>query len=136
TIVLALQAADEVRRIQRIAYRVALLRRVRPGFGEDGRAAWLGQAAWQPLRETIERLLVTHDFGEALIALNLCLKPALDDIIMLRFAEVAAADGDYVLAQMTHSLAEDCAWQRQWTFALGRLLCADQPDNPAIMRAW
>ena len=42
TIAAALQAADEMRRVQRIAYRMAMLRRLRPGFGDVGQAAVAG----------------------------------------------------------------------------------------------
>ena len=38
TIACALQAADEMRRVHRLAYRMALLRRLRPDFGDAGQA--------------------------------------------------------------------------------------------------
>ncbi len=54
--------------IQRLAYRMAQLRRSRPSFGDDGaRSCGRRDPAWQPLRELIERLLVTYDWGEAFV---------------------------------------------------------------------
>ncbi|HEY2509678.1 MAG TPA: hypothetical protein VGI39_02360, partial [Polyangiaceae bacterium] len=53
------QAADEVRRLQRIAYVMALARRQQPDVEREARRAWEERAEWQPLREVIERLLVT-----------------------------------------------------------------------------
>src|SRR5439155_20695750 len=80
TIAALFQAADEMRRAERIAYRVRQLH-LRSGLaGElpersdslDGvRSRWMTDPAWQPLRETVERLLVTYDWGEAFTALNL-----------------------------------------------------------------
>jgi len=132
------QAADEVRRIQHIAHRIAGLRqsRGRPGFCADGMTRWLEEPAWQPLRETVERLLVTFDWGEAFAGLNLCVKPALDELMMVRWAEVARDRGDYVLAQIVHSLEQDCRWQRDWTAALARFLCEADPDHRRVLAEW
>jgi toluene monooxygenase system protein E len=63
TLAAALQAADEMRRIQRIAIRMGQLRRVRPTFGDASKQTWEADPAWQPLRRCIERLLVTYDWG-------------------------------------------------------------------------
>jgi toluene monooxygenase system protein E len=71
TIVAALQAADEMRRVHRLAYRMAMLRRLRPGFGETGKQLWERDPVWQPLRRLVEMLLVTWDWGEAFAAVNL-----------------------------------------------------------------
>ena len=63
----AFQAADELRRVQRIAYRTVQLGGP-PGETEAAqrqRAAWEDAAAFQPLRELIERALVAYDWGEA-----------------------------------------------------------------------
>jgi len=59
----AFQTGDELRRVQRIAYRVAQLGLVEPGFGLDSRTIWEGDRVWQPLREAIERCLVVYDWG-------------------------------------------------------------------------
>src|SRR5690606_3877752 len=74
----AFQAADEMRRIQRLAYRACQLRARDPDFATRSRADWEGDAMWQPLRRAVEQLLVTYDWGEAFTALNLVLKPAFD----------------------------------------------------------
>jgi hypothetical protein len=46
----ALQAADEMRRVQRIAYRVRQLQQLHHGFATDSRARWQNDTMWQPLR--------------------------------------------------------------------------------------
>ncbi|MCU1295248.1 MAG: Phenol hydroxylase, oxygenase component DmpL, partial [Bryobacterales bacterium] len=75
TITGALQAADEVRRVERLAYRVRQLQITFPWFAEDSRARWQHDPLWQPLREVIEKLLTTWDWGECFVVLNLVLKP-------------------------------------------------------------
>jgi toluene monooxygenase system protein E len=134
-IVTLFQAADEMRRIQRVAYRLAQLGRARPGFGAGARARWEGAPAWQPLRRLVEQLLTTYDFGEALCGLNLCAKPLCDSLLVDAFAEQARRAGDPLLGEILFSLAEDCRWQRAWTAALVRLV-APEGENRRVIAGW
>jgi toluene monooxygenase system protein E len=136
TIAALLQGADEVRRIHRIAYRMAQLRRVDPTFGDDSRARFEAAPAWQPLREVIESLFVTWDWAEAFVALNVCVKPVVDELFMVALPALARARGDFLLGQLCASLEEDCQWQRQWTAALVRVALAGDADNRAATLAW
>jgi toluene monooxygenase system protein E len=130
------QDADEMRRIQRFAYRMRQLQDIRPELGNHSRAAWEGDALWQPLRRAVEQLLVTYDWGEALAALNLCLKPALDRLFMVCFADLARAAGDDLLARLLFSLHEDCRWHDDWTAALIRLAIEERPENRGTLEGW
>jgi toluene monooxygenase system protein E len=136
TIAAALQAADEVRRIQRIARRMGQLRRADPGFGADARQRWETDAAWQPLRRVVEQLLVTWDWAEAFVALNLCVKPIVDELFMIELPALARARGDYLLGQVLASLDEDCRWHRQWTEALLRVALDSGGEAREATGAW
>jgi toluene monooxygenase system protein E len=142
TIAALLQGADEIRRIHRLAYRMAQLRAadpVPPGtstFGEDGRARWETDPCWQPLRRLVESLLVTYDWAEAFVALNVCLKPLLDELTMVEVGALARARGDFSLGQILASLDEDCQWHRRWTAALVRVAIAARPENGEACRGW
>jgi toluene monooxygenase system protein E len=130
------QCGDEIRRIQRIAYRLGLLARRAPEIGATGRALWQSDPRWQPLRQTIEKLLVTYDWGEALVALNLCVKPMIDELFLVEQAALAERARDHVDAQIFRSLYEDCQWHRGWTDALLALAFADRPANRAVVTRW
>jgi toluene monooxygenase system protein E len=132
----AFQAADEMRRIQRLAYRTCQLRARDPEFAMKSRSDWEGDELWQPLRRAVERLLVTYDWGEAFTALNLVLKPAFDELFMRRFAELARASGDDLLSGVLFSLNEDCRWHRDWASALVRLLVEERAANRAALQGW
>ena len=136
TITCALQAADEMRRVQRLAYRMAQLRRLRPDFGKLGKQLWQADPAWQPLRELIERLLVTYDWGEAFVALNLGVKPVLDKFFLGDVATQARARGDYLLGEIFFSLGEDGAWHRAWSEALVELAASADAGNRDRLTAW
>lgn len=136
TIVALFQAADEMRRIERIAYRVRQVQIAHPGFGARSRAVWEGDPVWQPLRECVEKLLVTYDWAEAFTGLNLCLKPLMDDLLTTHLASLAARSGDYRLGEILSSLAEDCLWHRQWSGGLVAMLLEEDEANREVLAGW
>jgi toluene monooxygenase system protein E len=136
TIAAAFQAADEVRRIQRIAYRMALLQRTHADVGRLARKAWQSEPLWQPLRKLIEEMLVVWDWGECFAALNLCLKPRFDELFIVGVARAAREQADPLLAELLDSLARDGIWHREWAAALVKVAVADQADNEAILQQW
>jgi toluene monooxygenase system protein E len=85
----ALQAADEMRRVQRIAYRVRQLQQLYRGFAIDSKARWQTDTLWQPLRIAIEKLLICYDWAESFVGLNLALKPLMDEVFMNHLSDVA-----------------------------------------------
>lgn len=135
-IALALQAADEMRRIERFAYRMRQLKETHAGFGDDSRTVWQHDPSWQPLRRLIEELLVTYDFGEAFVALNLVTKPRFDEFFNVRFAAFAQTHGDNGLAGILCSLDEDSAWHGDYSRALVELLVRDAPANQDVIDRW
>ena len=119
------QAADEMRRVQRLAARIRQLEATHPNFGRAGKLDWQEQPAWQPLRKCIERLLITYDFDEALLSLSLVYKPLFDRLWLQDFARLAESAGDTVLAKLFFSLDEDARWHEAWSHSLVRMALED-----------
>jgi toluene monooxygenase system protein E len=134
----AFQAGDELRRLQRVAYRTAQLGAHRPGPDSAyHRRAWEEAEWFQPLRELIERALVTYDWGESFVLLNLVIKPRLDRLVNGELAgSLARANGDPLLGSIHASLDLDSAWHRDWSGTLLRIAVADAPANAAIVGEW
>ena len=134
----AFQAADEIRRLQRTAYRTAQLASHRSGIDTAAhRHAWETAAELQPLREFVERALVTYDWGESLVATNAVLKPHLDRFINQVLAgALAAANGDPILQSIHFSLDEDARWHRQWTKAVLDVAIGDTETNASVISGW
>lgn len=132
----ALQSADEMRRIQRIAYRIRQLQNIYPGFASDGRTLWQTDEIWQPLREAVEKLLVAYDWAESFVGLNLVLKPLIDELFMKHLSDLALRQDDYLLGQILFSLNEDCQWHRQWSQALVRMAIEDNSRNKGTIQDW
>ena len=136
TVVSLFQAGDEMRRVQRLAYRMRQLQDTHAGFGDRSRSVWQDDPLWQPLRRVIEQLLVTYDWGEAFVALNLALKPMFDELFLAGFGRLAQSRGDDLLARIFLSLREDCEWHRDWSRALVRMAAADREENADAVAAW
>ena len=116
-VALLFQAADEMQRVHRLAFRLAQVRIAAPGLGDDARHRWETDAAWQPLRALIERMLVTFDWQESFAALNLAFKPAWEEQIFRRCADAAHGLGDERLAALLGCLGEDSRWHADWSAA-------------------
>ena len=132
----AFQSADELRRVQRIAYRTVQLSGppLETGAARRHQAAWEDAEAFQPLRELIERALVAYDWGEAFTVTNLVIKPRIDRLVNQEIAgTLATANGDPILTSIHFSLDEDARWHRAWTAALLRHLIDDTPANAEVV---
>lgn len=134
------QAADELRRIQRIAYWTKVLAN---GHGEDlaetatARDAWEQDASWQPLRKVLEELLVAWDWGEAFAALNLAVKPAIDTLLNWQLADLAQKNGDDFLMHLFTEFQLESARSRDWTHALVAYALDREPDKlTPVLREW
>jgi toluene monooxygenase system protein E len=124
------QAADELRRVQRIAYRTKQLDLTHPtlGFGRSERGIFETHERWQGVREAIESLLVVFDWDEAFAALDLVIKPAYDEIFLRGLADVCRRAGDELDALVLDSLWHDAERSRRWSTALVRFALA-RPEN-------
>ena len=100
-------------------------------------AAWEDAAAFQPLRELIERALIAYDWGEAFAVTILVIKPRIARLVNQEIAgTLATANGDPILASIHFSLDEDARWHRAWTAALLRHLIEDTPANAEVVSGW
>ena len=132
-------AADELRRIQRIAYHT---RALADAHGEDlaetatARDRWEKDAHWQPLREVLEQLLTVRDWGEAFVALDVAIKPALDAVVNQQLSELASRNGDEYLSLLMAEFQLDAQRSRDWATALLRYAVAQDPAMADVVHGW
>ena len=133
TITAALQAADEMRRIQRLCQ--WLSRSGLPAAQLDalGREKWQQSPAFQPLRRLVEKLLVTYDWGEALIALNGIIKPIFDRLWFEHVAGAAERHHDEILEKILSSLGDDARWHEAWFINFTRLALDSEAANAGVL---
>jgi toluene monooxygenase system protein E len=127
----AFQTGDHLRRIQRIAYRTRQLDLACPAraFGKTERREWEERPEWQGMRKGVERLLVTFDWDDAFVGLNLVVKPLSDEIMLRQFATVARDLGADLDASLADNLFLDASRSRRWSAALCRFAIAASAGN-------
>ena len=133
------QAADEMRRIQRIAYAT---RRLADAHGDDlahtatAREPWERGPAWQPLREVLELLLAAQDWGEAFVALDLAVKPVVDAVIDTHLSQLASDNSDEYLSLLLAEFDLDARRSRDWTTALVQYALGQDPAMASVVTGW
>lgn len=130
------QTADQLRRVQRVAYRTRQLADAHPktGFGRLERATWERDADWQPMRRAIEQLLTVHDWDGAFAGLNLVVKPLADELTLKAFAGAAREAGSELDALLAENLFLDAQRSRRWTVVATRLLLEAGDANAQHLR--
>jgi toluene monooxygenase system protein E len=134
----AFAAADMLRRVSLLAYRTRELQRAQPavGFGTADRVRWETHPAWQAARRALEQALVAYDWGESFVAVNLVLRPALDDVLLGRLGDAARTSGDDLTWLLLANLEVDAARCRRWSIALADYAIAERPENAAVIERW
>ncbi|HSV84861.1 MAG TPA: toluene hydroxylase [Ramlibacter sp.] len=132
----AFQTADQLRRVQRVAYRTRQLANAHPqlGFGSAERGSWEGDADWQPTRQAIERLMLAFDWDQAFVGLNLVVKPVADELFLKAFAEQAREHGDEMDALIAENLYLDALRSRRWTADACRVMVEADAGNAEALR--
>lgn len=128
--------ADQFRWVSRVAYRTAELAKTWPdaGFARNERKHWEQLAAWQGYRELVEKLLVTYDWGESMIALHLVVMPAIE--AGLQQLGLAAHDqGDDLTAFLIDAQGRDAARRVRWVHAFAAF-ALPAPGNREAMTQW
>lgn len=131
------QTGDHFRWVSHTAYRTAELAKTFPdvGFGRDECHYWEKDPAWQGLRELMEKALVTWDWAEAFVALNLVVKPYVEEGVMLALADAARRNGDTVLPLVVDSQLNDARRHRRWAGALATM-AIEQAGNREVLEGW
>lgn len=133
------QAADEMRRVQRLAY---LTRMLADAHGDGiadtatAREPWEKTAEWQPMRKMLEQMLGVYDWGKAFVVLNLVAKPTIDELVNVQLAGIAANNGDDLLAQLLAEFHRDSQRSKDWVSALVRYAVTNSPDLAEVVRGW
>jgi propane 2-monooxygenase small subunit len=107
---------------------------------EAARDAFLSEAAWQPTRRYLERLAATPDWGEVIVAVNLCFEPVVGTLLRRELGiRAAAANGDTVTPVLARVATQEWEWAQAWSTELVRFLAADADhgeQNRAVIEHW
>jgi toluene monooxygenase system protein E len=130
---------DLLRRVSLVAYRTRQLQDTAAGAGTVGsteRQTWERGEAWQPARKALEQLLVAYDWGECFAAMNLVLRPTLDEVLIRQVANVAHASNDDLTWLLLSNLAIDADRSIRWSTALAQYAVDQRAQNRDVLRRW
>ncbi len=98
------------------------------------RERFLADARWQPTRRYLERLAATRDWGEVIVATNLCFEPTVGALLRRELGiRGAAGAGDTVTPVLARAATAEWQWAREWTVALVSMLAS---DNRELIECW
>jgi propane monooxygenase small subunit len=107
---------------------------------DRARASFLGDAPWQPARRYVERLRATPDWGEVVVAVNVCFEPVVGILIRRELLMRSVRfNGDMLTQAINHVSQLEWEWIRDWTVELVRFLCEDETHGAAnreVITGW
>ena len=123
----ALQAAMKQRSAQAIVLYAMDLEDHHGEFPiEAARERFLEDEPWQPTRRYLERLASISDWGELIVAANVCLEPLVGTLLRRELGiRAAAANGDTVTPVLARVATQEWEWVRDWTVDLLRFALED-----------
>jgi hypothetical protein len=98
-------------------------------------ATWDKEPSIQPLHRYIEQVLVTQDWGEDVVAINLVLAGLLEPFLRELYVRGGRAHGDFVTAALGTHLAKDASRQVAWTDAF-LAQCLAEEANAIVVADW
>jgi Methane/Phenol/Alkene Hydroxylase len=130
---LAFQISDRLRHGQDIVHYLAALEETLPDFSDaKARDAWMSDPALVPLRETLEQIILSRDWGEILVAINLVLEPLAGELFKLEFlAKHAAVHGDFISPVILARTGADTRRHQQFAIQFARFVLADPKHGRA-----
>ena len=132
-----LQVCDELRHAQRALEWSDALRGTPAEANEDpARAAWMEHPAFQPLRKAVELALTLEDWGEVIVAVNLCLEGLLQPFQRELYLNTSREQSDMGSAMLGQHCWVDEDRQLAWTEAYLRMVTEADQDNRAILQGW
>lgn len=134
----AFSAADLLRRGSLVAYRTRQMEIAQPDAAilREARNIWETDADWQPARKSIETALIAYDWAECLTAVNLVLRPALDEVLLNQVAALARENADELTWLLLTNLVNDSQRSIRWSAALAKFSIESNPDNIKSFHRW
>jgi hypothetical protein len=107
---------------------------------EAAKQSFLEDAPWQPARAYVEKLCSTPDWGERIVATNLCFEPVVGILIRRELLMRSVKfNGDLITQAVNHVAQLEWEWVRGWTAEFVRFVCEDEDHgggNREVVDGW
>ena len=93
---------------------------------ESAREAFVQEEPWQPVQRFLQRLSARRDWGEVIVAANLCFEPLVGTLLRRELGiRAAASNGDTVSPVLAGAATQEWEWTRRWTVEFVQFLLDD-----------
>lgn len=139
---LALQASMQFRQAHSIVLYIADMEQRMGGAMPMGpaRTRWRTDREWLPTHHFLEQAATCTDWGEALVAVNLCFEPLAGQLLRREIAmRIGPAHGDHVTAVVAATGQDEWGLTRAWTAAFVTFFRQDAvhgEENHALLQTW
>jgi hypothetical protein len=107
---------------------------------ERARESWLRDDPWQSVRRYVEQLRATPDWGERVVATNICFEPLVGLLVRRELLMRSVRfNGDILTQAVSHAAQLEWEWTRAWTVELIRFLLDDAElgeQNREVLAGW
>ncbi|HVZ36710.1 MAG TPA: hypothetical protein VG963_29980, partial [Polyangiaceae bacterium] len=86
--------------------------------------------------KSVELALSAYDWAESFTAVNLVLRPTLDDLLLRQLGESARDNGDDETWLLSSNLQADAQRCRRWSVALARYAIQRRAENAGLLQKW
>jgi toluene monooxygenase system protein E len=128
------QAADFLRRVTHTSYRTYELSMTYPdaGFGTAERDIWEKAGQFQPMRELVEKQLVSYDWSEAVVSLCFVVLPMLSEGVLKPLSEASHQGNDTLMPMLIDSQLHDARRHARWATEFYQVLAAGNDGNEGV----
>lgn len=99
-------------------------------------ALWTDHPDWQPLRREVERLFVTRDWFEVLVAQMLVADALVYPLFFQQIDAAIAGDSNSALSSLTDYLMRWYEETAKWIDAVIKTAAAENAENKALISGW
>lgn len=104
---------------------------------EAGKASWMNDETWQPLRRYVEDCLVVRDPFELFVAQNVALDGLLYPLVYEQLVDgYLSSRGASAVAMLCQFMSDWFDETRKWVDAVMKVAAAESDENRAVLQEW
>ena len=101
-----------------------------------GKSLWMEHPAWQGLRRTVEKMMVTEDCFEVFVAQNLVMDGLIYPLVYQQYEQHATELYGPALSLLTEFMNNWFDETSRWVDATVKIAAAESPENRALLQEW
>ncbi|QDF28730.1 ferritin family protein [Halarcobacter anaerophilus] len=103
---------------------------------EKGKNDWMNDPKWQPLRKTLEDIMVVKDPIEILVSQNLILNGLLVPLLITQFSNTLVQNGHITVSLLTEFISQLQEESIKWLDSIVKVMAEESEENNNILSKW